>query len=104
MYLMSLGELGSPDGILFSGENGHENYPLRILFSFASFIMIIELLNLLVALMGEPFAENADIEEARITKEHLRFVMEHWSQDVIEDHCQYLITAFLNEEEEEDVE
>lgn len=47
--------------------------------------MIIELLNLLVALMGEPFAENADIEEARNTKEHLRFVMEHWSQDVIED-------------------
>lgn len=82
MYLLSLGELGSQDGILVSGE-GYENYPLRILFSFASFIMIIELLNLLVALMGEPFAENEDIEEARITKEHLRFVMEHWNQEVI---------------------
>lgn len=104
MYLLALGEL-SADAFDYEKGEASEFYWLWALFIIASFIVIIQLLNLLIALMGEPFAENSDVEQAKNSQEHLRFVMDHWFITPEEQKSiKYLITAFLNEEEEEDVE
>ena len=104
MYLLTLGEL-SADAFDYEKGEASEFYWLWALFIIASFIVIIQLLNLLIALMGEPFAENSDVEQAKNSQQHLRFVMDHWNINGEEQkNMKYLITAFLNEEEDEDVE
>ena len=103
VYLMAIGELGA-DNYEYTKGNHSENILLGILFVMASFLLIILLLNLLIGLMGEPFARTDAVAEADTYQEQLKFVMEHWEMGEEYSRVKYLITAFMNEEDEENVE
>ena len=71
---------------------------LVLLFVLASFVIVILLLNMLIAIMGDTFSKQSDIAELLLIKEHLSFVLDHWhlgpyaTKD--QDRIQYLIVAF----------
>ena len=71
---------------------------LVLLFVLASFVIVILLLNMLIAIMGDTFSKQSDIAELLLIKEHLSFVIDHWylGQYAIkeQDRIQYLIVAF----------
>jgi len=99
MYLMSLGEFGADSYDYTKGKNPSETFFLYVLFCIVSFMMIILLLNLLVALMGEPFEAAGGAEEANKAQAHLKFILSHWSIDEEKaKSIKYLVTAYLNEE------
>ena len=65
------------------------------------------MLNMLIAIMGETFANNSEAADQNRMREHLLFIMDNWGIDPLgdkKDEINYLVTAFLNEEDEEDVE
>jgi hypothetical protein len=62
---------------------------------------------MLIAIMGETFAKNSEAADKNRMREHLSFIMDNWWRDPIKEDkykINYLVTAFLNEEDEEDVE
>ena len=79
---------------------------LWILFALASFLLLLHLLNMLIAIMGETFAVNNEVKQVQQLKAHLTFVIENWWIDPIEEKnkIKYLICAFLKDEEKLEVE
>jgi len=65
---------------------------------------MIHLLNFLIAIMGQTFSDNNDVKDKDTLRSHLRFVLSNWWMDPIKDkeRTQYLITAFLKENDDED--
>lgn len=103
---MSLGELGADDDYFARGKRSQE-LVLWLLFLLATFTLCIHLLNMLIAIMGETFAKNSEAADQNRMREHLLFIMDNWGLDPLGDRktkINYLVTAFLNEEDEEDVE
>ena len=41
-------------------------------------IVVLHLLNMLIAIMGNTFAERTEVGDLIMTKDHLRFVMDNW--------------------------
>ena len=66
-------------------------------FILASFMLLIHLLNMLIAIMGETFSNNNEIKHKTTIQSHLRFVLNNWWRRPIpnEKKVVYLITAFL---------
>ena len=106
--LVSLGEF-SPDAGLFDlGAAPSHSIPLCIVFSLATFVLCIHLLNMLIAIMGATFDKNSQAADENRMRERLRVVMANWGLKAIKDserkRIKYLVTAFLDEEDEEDIE
>ena len=106
--LVSLGEF-SPDAALFDlGSKPSHSGALGFIFTLATFVLCIHLLNMLIAIMGATFAENSDAADENRMRERLRVVMANWSNRAFADwerkRIKYLVTAFLDEEDEEDIE
>jgi hypothetical protein len=76
------------------------------LFIFASFLLLIHLLNMLIAIMGETFAQNNEIKKKSQIRNHLRFVLDNsWMQPIVEkEKITYLITSFLSKEDDPEAE
>lgn len=76
MYYFILGEVGTSGG--FEEGNKTQIIILWVLFVLCSFIGIIVLMNMLVAIMGDTFVKNYEIEEQNILKSKLRFIIDNW--------------------------
>jgi len=61
---------------------------------------------MLIAIMGDTFGKNNEIKEMAQCKSHLRFVIDNWWTNPIKDRdqIQYLICAFLKDDDNEDSE
>lgn len=59
---------------------------------------------MLIAIMGETFGSNNEVKRMSQIKSHLRFVLDNFYLDAIENkgNVTYLITAFLSSEDNED--
>merc|ERR1712096_468757 len=77
IYQMTLGEVGFYD---FYDEGNDENHStvLWILFVISSFILIIHMLNMLIAIMSATFEDNQATQPATILKTKLRFVIDNF--------------------------
>lgn len=104
VFLLALGEFNLEDYDL--GGNKYDYFVLWMLFVAASFVLLIHLLNMLIAIMGESFAQNNEQKAVRRSQSHLRFVLDNMWFDAIENKSKmiYLITSFLSEEDSENVE
>jgi hypothetical protein len=105
-----IGEL-SIDTDYFAIGKKSQVYILWAIFLFSTFVLILHLMNMLIGIMTATFAETSVIADQRRTKEHLKYILDNdWmnSADALpyksEKNISYLVTAFMNEEDEEDVE
>ena len=76
IYEMSLGEVGG-FGMFEIGEQNHEGQ-IWLIFSLASFILIIHMMNMLIAIMTKTFEENQEVQSQIISKTKLRFVIDNF--------------------------
>ena len=69
-------------------------------------MLLIHLLNMLIAIMGETFSKNNEIKEVQMAKSHLSFVMDNWWIDPIKDKekIRYIIAAELKDDDNEETE
>ena len=58
---------------------------LYFLFCLAAFIILIHLLNMLIAIMGNSFIERSEVAHSIRVKDHLIFVMDNWHLSVKEE-------------------
>lgn len=89
------------------GEQPHHTKVLWIMFIAASFVCLVHMLNMLVAIMGDTFAKNGEVSEQMIIKEKLNFVIDNYWINPFGDYrkrIQYLVAALVNEEDDEDIE
>lgn len=108
VYLQMIGEL-SIDNDYFALGAKSQVYILWAIFLFSTFVLILHLMNMLIGIMTATFAENSVIADQRRTKEHLQYILDNdWMNEALpykqERNISYLVTAFMNEEDEEDVE
>ena len=75
MWEVSLG--GGDSAVFEYGDASQETY-LRGLYISAQFTMLIHLLNMLIAIMGETFGSRNEVAEQIKIKDHLAFVMDNW--------------------------
>ena len=101
VYLSSLGEFDTG-----SYYNNEMQPWLFILFMGLSFFMCIHLLNMLIAIMGDSFASNNEVKEAKKKISQLQFVVENWWLDPIKDpqNIVYLVAAFEINDDDQDQE
>lgn len=109
--MLCLGEIGADDANFTKGDpdNVSSFYFGWALFVFATFIIIVTMMNMLIAIMGTTFENNMEVEEENLAREHLKFVVNHWylkplEKPEIKGKINYLIVAFLEEEVEENEE
>lgn len=106
MFYMLLGEVGFA-GVFDKGK-GSQEAVLWLLYCVASFFFIIVMMNMLVAIMGETFVKNYEIEERNVLRTKLRFVIDNWffSPFTNKDKTQikYLVAAMLNDGDDEETE
>ena len=98
VYLSSLGEFDTD--IYFNNPMTPFLAPLFLLLSF---FMCIHLLNMLIAIMGDSFANNTNNKEANKKMSQLAFIVDNWWIDPIKEKDQivYLIAAFKVDEDDE---
>lgn len=91
VYTSSLGEFDT--GFYF---NNPMSVWLIILFTCMSFFMCIHMLNMLIAIMGESFANNNIVAESKKRISQLAFVVDNWWIDPLEnkEKIVYIICAF----------
>lgn len=110
MWYISIGELSADDNLFAITDSTWTQAILWALFVLATFLVLIHMLNMLIAVMTETFTVNNENEQATRLKEHLRFVVDNWwtlkKLDAEENRGQvnYLIAAWAYEEDEEEVE
>jgi len=104
---MCLGEVGNFD-FYERGDNPSHIQILWTLFVICSFIIIVHMMNMLIAVMGQVQGEYLDNEMQVILKNKLNFVITNWKYvDPIgsdKQHINYLIAAIVNEEDDDDIE
>jgi hypothetical protein len=91
VYLSSMGESDTDQYF------GNEMTPFLIfLFLMMSFFMMIHMLNMLIAIMGDSFAKNSENKEAKKKYSQLSFVVENWWINPIrnKEKIVHLIAAF----------
>ena len=101
IYLTALGEFGIED---YEGKGeGKYRGILWFLFILATFMLLVHLLNMLIAIMGETFSEMTANEEVQKAKSHLSFVMDNWWIDPIKgkNKIRYIIAAQMKDEDDE---
>ena len=111
---------GGDTGSFEIGKSPSTYYPLLFTYFFACYFLIIHMLNMLVAIMGEAFSENREQAEILQQRERLRFIIDKWffkeailyksiwefafdlffKKDNLKkfDQMNYIIAAFLEEE------
>ena len=98
--------LGETDQAGFSSGHGSMDFLLHLLFWSAAFIIMLHLLNMLIAIMGNTFDVGNQSAEQQKYREHLRFVVDNWFMRKLafrEIHkVKYIITAFSALEHEND--
>ena len=88
------------------GDNPSQGIYLNALFALAIFIIMILLLNMLIAIMGNTFAIGNESLEQQKYREHLRFVVDNWFlrelafSDI--QSVKYIVTAFSAGDADED--
>lgn len=76
--------IGNPNTDLYNidaylaGEEASTTPIILVFFIFGSFMILIHLLNMLIAIMGESFAKNNQVAYKKKIKDHLHFVMDNW--------------------------
>ena len=69
-----------------------------IFFGLSTFVIVILLLNMLIAIMGDTFNKEKNVADLFLIKYHLQFIVDNWylSSYAIKDRSdiQYLIVAF----------
>ena len=70
--------LGNTNTDPFLGGDMSQRWILFPLCIFSSFLMLIHLLNMLIAIMGNTFAERSQVAEEIKSKDHLVFVLDNW--------------------------
>ena len=104
VYLLALGEF-DVDGFDHGqdrGENKFQKAILNVYFLLATFLFVIHLLNMLIAIMGEAFNVNSEKKHMLQSKYHLQLVLDNmWMSDVIKDRkkIKYLVVASANQED-----
>ena len=73
-----------------------ENFLLWTLYALSVYVFLLVLLNLLIAIMGDIFAQSYDSRETTVIKDHLRFVIDNWSKKKDYGQMKYIITAYIN--------
>ena len=77
---------------------GNMELPLNLVFWGACFIIIILMLNMLIAIMGNTFEIGNQTQEQQKYKEHLRFVVDNWFMRKFAfkhiEKVKYIITTF----------
>ena len=90
---------GSADDGAFGLGTADSRAVLYLVFYVAMFCLVIHLLNLVIALMGNSYGEGAACAAQVTTRNHLSFVLENWflmSTAARDSHeVKYIITAFL---------
>ena len=89
--------LGGPDSDAFGLGDGGMEMQLNMLYAFTCFMIIIHFMNMLIAIMGNTFAERSEVADQIMIKDHLRFVMDNWLlKDLAFDlpKIKYIICAF----------
>lgn len=104
MMILGNGETGS-----FDLGKASESTNLYIVFTFATFVLLIHLLNMLIAIMGETFGARAAVGEQIRVKDNLQFVMDNWhlmdfALNYKTDQVKYIMAAFSATEEDKEVE
>ena len=84
---------------MFDLGAGSQFWQLRILFTFAAFFLIIHMLNMLIAIMGNTFSVRSGIASQTRMRDHLKFIIANWhlSNKAFEGEkasLKYIITAF----------
>ena len=70
--------LGESDFSGFSVGRGSQNWLLTIMFIITTFIIMIHLLNMLIAVMGNTFNERATIATELKFQNHLHLIRNYW--------------------------
>ena len=70
--------LGQTDQDSFSLGDAKMEWLLQIAFWSTCFIIMIHLLNMLIAIMGNTFNVGNESQEQQKYREHLRFVIDNW--------------------------
>lgn len=108
MYLVLLGA-GDVGSFSAAGKDkeGTQEGILKGLYILSTFMLLIHLLNMLIAMMGESFGEFNSIKAQIKVRDHLSFVMDNWylndlsiGKDI--KFMKYIVTAFLVKGEDED--
>ena len=103
--------LDAGDTSAFEGDNELEGYILTAVYVLASFVLIIHLFNMLIAIMGDTFNKNNLVENQLRIKDHLSFVLDNWYLNDIgsqkfnfrdKSQIKYIMTAFQVQEKIED--
>ena len=82
VYLLALGEFNLED---YDLGDGSDNFLLWLFFVGASFFLLIHLLNMLIAIMGDTFGKFNEIKHQQTIRNHLRFVMDNQWRDPLGD-------------------
>jgi len=98
--------LGNPETEgYFVGEGGEKPYAVAF-FVLASFILLVHLLNMLIAIMSDEFEKNNEMRSKIKIQEQLRFILDKWVYrskvlgDVSE--VKYVVVATILEEDQKE--
>ena len=91
---------GSTNTKPFYYGNSNQSHLLEFVFLLSIFVIQIHFLNLLIAIMGNTFAERKAVENKIMVKDHLNFVMDNWFLLNLafpnKKKIRYIVTAFLS--------
>lgn len=106
-YMINL-LLGQTDTAPFSSGDASQDAFLKLIFALAAFIIMIHLLNMLIAIMGNTYSQRRDQEDALRYKDHLRFVLDnfHMRESAFKNmkRVKYIIAAFTMDDENQESE
>ena len=101
MYLVLLGAGDDgPFSLAGEGKTATQVSILRFLYILSTFMLLIHLLNMLIAMMGETFGNFNAIKSQIKVRDHLAFVMDNWYLNDLSigkdlKAMKYIVTAFL---------
>jgi hypothetical protein len=97
--------LGNTDRAPFELGDASQSNHLHFIFILAVGVILLHLLNMLIAIMGNTFAERSLVVEEVKSKDHLLFVMDNWHllymafNDL--KHVKYIVAAFYASQDDE---
>ena len=106
IYLLALGEFNTDD--YEYGTDGDSLVMkwqwafINFYFISATFIFLIHLMNMLIAIMGETFGKNNEIQDQQMIKSHLGFILDNlWIDAAIKnkEQVKYVIACFSMDED-----
>ena len=78
IWYLSIGELNADANLFEITDNTWTQFVLWLLFVAATFLILIHMLNMLIAVMTETFTVNNENEDETRLREHLQFVVDNW--------------------------